>query len=209
MLGTIPAGASKVVRVVYAGVYQAATRTFPATVTASGRDTVLANNSGTQNIVVNTGPAVVHTLSTGNIAVAFDENTPREFPFNVVGAGKVVQIVAEVRLNHDHATDVELELEAPNGQRVLLASNNGSSNGGGYGGGANSCSGTRTVFNDLAATSIFEAESPFEGSFKPLEPFIDTFMQNAAGTWKLHIRDRDFGDGGVIGCARLLLTRAP
>jgi hypothetical protein len=209
VLGTIPAGTSKVVRVVYAGVYQEATRAFQASVTASGRDTVLANNAAARNIVVNRGPAVVHTLSTGNIAVAFDENTPREFPFNVAGGGKVAQVTAEVRLTHDHATDVEIELEAPNGERVLLAPNNGSSNGGGYGSGANSCAGTRTVFNDLAATSIFEAESPFTGSFKPLEPLVDTFMQNAAGTWKVHVRDRDFGDGGVIGCVRLLVTRAP
>ena len=208
-LGVIPAGASKVIVVRYDTIYDTRVRTFRANATASGRDANLANNTATRNVTVGFGDFVLHNLTTGDVALSFDDANPLTIPFDVVGPGKIVQVTARVRLDHSFMPDVKIEVEAPNGERVLLASSDGRPSGGGYGSGANGCAGTPTTFSDLATKTLSDGDVPFDGLFKPRTPFVETFLAPAAGTWNVHFTDSDPQDGGIIGCVRLHVTRAP
>jgi len=106
-------------------------------------------------------------------------------------------------MTHTWTGDLEIYLQAPNGQRIALSTDNGSS-------GDNF---TNTVFQD-GAPSITTGAAPFTGTFAP-EGAVGGFCANPPagtigtlgaftagaglnGTWQLRIADSAFGDGGSM-----------
>ena len=78
-----------------------------------------------------------------------------------------------------------------------------------FGTGANDCSGTPTVFDDAAATSITTGTAPFAGTFRP-EGLLSTFNGKAInGTWRLRVSDTAALDTGTVGCVTLDFSRQP
>ena len=132
----------------------------------------------------------------------------------VSGTSTAVQSV-ELNLSHTWTGDLEIYLEAPNGQRIALSTDNGSS-------GDNF---TNTVFDDAAATSITAGVAPFTGSFRPegavggfcATPPAGTIATLGAftpgaglnGTWKLRIADSAFGDGGSMNAWAINFVAPP
>ena len=62
--------------------------------------------------------------------------------------------------------DLDITLTGPNATTIILSDDNGGGSDN-YGSGATDCSGTPTVFDDEAATSITVGAAPFAGSFIP------------------------------------------
>ena len=109
----------------------------------------------------------------------------------------------ELTIIHPMAADLDLFLESPTGQIVLLSSDNGGS-GADYGAySLNDCSQT-ALFRMTASTSITAATAPFIGSFIP-EGNLNDFNSgiNPNGIWKLRACDDFSGDVGTIQFFRI------
>ena len=120
----------------------------------------------------------------------------------VSGTSTAVEKV-QINLTHTWAGDLEIYLEAPNGQRIALSTDNGGS----------ADNYTNTMFVD-GAPSITGGSAPFTGMFAPegavggfcVTPPAGTVATLAAftpgagmnGTWQLRIADSTFGDGGTM-----------
>src|SRR5690606_34776150 len=81
-------------------------------------------------------------------------------------------------IDTDFASDLQLYLEAPNGQRLELSTNNG-----GAGSYKNTC------FVPGAATSIRSANVPFTGNFQPEGNWSTLANTPVNGVWKLLVSD--------------------
>ena len=117
----------------------------------------------------------------------------------VSGTSTAVEKV-QINLTHTWAGDLEIYLEAPNGQRIALSTDNGGS----------ADNYTNTMIVD-GAPSITGGSAPFTGMFAPegavggfcVTPPAGTVATLAAftpgagmnGTWQLRIADSSFGDG--------------
>ncbi|HEU4397287.1 MAG TPA: proprotein convertase P-domain-containing protein [Actinomycetota bacterium] len=172
-----------------------------ATVLTSDRDTGPTNNAKSLTTIV-TGSGTTNTFSTGDIAVAIPDADTVDVPVDVTTDGTILRAVANVRLDHAFDSDVSISLISPTGTEVALSSGNGGS-GADYGSGTNSCSGTPTSFDDVAATSITAGTAPFAGSFRPEEPLSAFAGENQEGGWILRIADTVAGDTGTVGCVQL------
>lgn len=148
--------------------------------------------------------------SSGNISVPIPASgtsgsmTPQTI--NVSDTGTVTDVNVRVRLDHTWDADLNISLRGPNNVTIDLSSGNGGS-ADNYGSGANDCSGTKTVFDDEAATAITAASAPFAGSFRPEVPLSTFDGIPASGTWTLLIDDTAVGDTGTLGCWELEITR--
>ncbi len=204
-VGDIAAGATKTVHVTTAG-KTAGSRTVRAAATTSSAESTPANNSDTAPLAVNAIPTATQTFSTGNIAVAINDNSTVNVPLTIGPPGPVLDVDALVRLNHTFDGDLDLSLISPAGDTVELSTDNG---GGGdnYGSGTNNCSGTSTRFDDSSATAITAGAAPFAGSFKPEGTLEDFFGTAKNGTWRLRVTDQFGGDTGTVGCFRLRIER--
>jgi subtilisin-like proprotein convertase family protein len=96
----------------------------------------------------------------------------------------------DVQLNIVHTWDGDLwlALVSPQNDTIVLSDRNGGS-GENY---------TNTIFDDEAADSIADGDSPFSGSFIPEESLSALDGQNVQGTWKLLVYDATFGDEGEL-----------
>ncbi|MHC4084469.1 MAG: proprotein convertase P-domain-containing protein [Planctomycetota bacterium] len=67
---------------------------------------------------------------------------------------------------------------------------------------------TQTVFDDEAELSIKQAEPPFTGSFRPVEPYklSDFDGEDAYGIWRLQIYDAWDWDTGTLDSFELVIT---
>jgi subtilisin-like proprotein convertase family protein len=154
--------------------------------------------------------SVTTVYSSGNIAVPIPasgtagEMTPQVI--NVADPGTVTDVNVRIRLNHTFDGDLSIRLQAPNGAIVSLAENRGGS-GDNFGSGATDCTGTKTVFDDEAATAISAGAAPFAGSFRPETPLTGAEGIPAAGNWTLLITDEVGGDLGTLFCYELEITR--
>jgi subtilisin-like proprotein convertase family protein len=157
------------------------------------------------------GGAIPTNYSTGNIAVAIPDLNTVDVPIVVGQHGAVGDINVRVRLNHTYDGDLTLTLIAPSGTQVVLSANEDNAAGGGdnYGTGANDCSGTPTIFDDAAATSITAADPPFAGTFQPENPLSAMNGESINGIWKLQVTDRAGLDVGTVGCVTLEIARQP
>ncbi len=208
-LGPIPAGGSRTVELIVKGIYAPGTRTVTATATTSSNETTPANNTAQANIVVSGAGTTVRNFSSGNIAAVIPDNTPTGtvFGIDVPNEGIGVQATVGVRLNHAYDSDLEMYLVSPLGTVVPLSIQHGG-DGDNYGSGANSCAGTKTLFTDLAATSISQGSPPFAGQFKPDSPIASALGEPSDGRWRLAFRDIAAPDFGTIGCLTFSLTVA-
>ncbi|HEY9402983.1 MAG TPA: proprotein convertase P-domain-containing protein [Pyrinomonadaceae bacterium] len=167
-------------------------------------------NLGTISYNFTTGapsaPRPANTYSSGNIAAPLPDNTTVDIPINVSDAGVVADINVRLRMNHAYDGDVEIRIVHPDGTTVLLSDRRGGM-GTNYGSGANDCSGTPTVFDDSAATSIAAGSAPFADSFRPEQALSAFNGKPAAGIWKLRVTDTANGDSGTIGCVQLEISR--
>ena len=67
---------------------------------------------------------------------------------------------------------------------------------------------TNTIFDDEAEISIKEADPPFTGRFRPVEPYqLSEFDgEQAAGQWRLQILDMFYYDTGTLNHFGLIIT---
>ena len=97
----------------------------------------------------------------------------------------------EVCIDIDHTWDSDLDiyLEAPDGTRIELTTDNGSS-GNNY---------KTTCFNMSATTNVTSGSAPFNGSYVPEGNLAQVNNeQDADGTWLLCIEDDTGGDNGTL-----------
>lgn len=98
----------------------------------------------------------------------------------------------EVNLTHTFTGDLSIELTAPNGSAIILASDNGI-NGDNY---------TNTLFK-TGGSNINLAEAPFSGVYAPEEPFSN-LSGSSDGIWTLTIVDDANADTGTLIDWRIL-----
>ena len=207
-IGPIDAGVSKDVFVAVRGGYPAGIRNLTAFASTSSRDTAQGNNAATKAITVTASTAVTGSYSTGNIATAILDLNTINVPLVVADTGQILNVIPKFRLNHTFDSDLDIFLVSPAGKLVELSTDNGGS-GDNYGSGNNDCTGTPTIFDDAAATSIVGQPAPFAGTFKPEGQLSNLLSDSAAGTWKLRITD-DFGaDVGTVYCFSMDIVRKP
>jgi hypothetical protein len=130
------------------------------------------------------GAPVTATYSTGNISTAIPDVASVDIPISVADTGVITDVNVKLRANHTFDGDLIFELVGPDGTIVPLAANRGAG-GDNYGSGANDCSGTKTVFDDAAATAISAGTPPFAGTFRPESPLSAFNGKTVTGTWKL------------------------
>lgn len=153
-----------------------------------------------------TSGSVTAVYSSGNIAVPIVDVGTTEVSISVSDVGVVSDINVRVRLNHTFDGDIDMFLVAPDGTTVELSTDNGGA-GANYGSGANDCSGTKTIFDDSAASSITAGAAPFAGTFRPEQMLSTVNGKRSDGIWKLRIIDDFIGDVGTIGCVDLQISR--
>lgn len=149
-------------------------------------------------------PAV--SYSTGNIATSIPDVSSVDIPIVIAPTGAVADINVKVRLNHTFDGDVVVDLIAPDGTTVNLVNNRGGA-GDNYGTGVNDCSGTPTIFDDAAATSIATGVAPFAGTFKPEGSLATMNGHSLSGTWIFRVTDTAALDTGTVGCVTLDISK--
>jgi subtilisin-like proprotein convertase family protein len=155
-------------------------------------------------------PAVPDTTtvySSGNIAVPIPDDNPTgaSVDINVPDAGTVTDVNVRVRINHTFDSDLAIGLNHSNAGNALSNNNDGS--GDNYGTGSNDCSGTKTIFDDQAGTSITAGTPPYAGSFMPQSGLSIHNGAPSNGLWTVTVVDSVEQDTGVIGCVELEITR--
>jgi subtilisin-like proprotein convertase family protein len=126
---------------------------------------------------------------------------------NIADPGTVTDVNLRIRANHTFVGDLQITLTAPDGTTSVLVMDANGGNGDNLGTGPNDCSGTKTVFDDEAGTSIGAGAAPFAGSFIPLNALSAIDGQAVTGTWTLNINDTAALDGGTLGCVDLEIAR--
>ncbi|MFL6373717.1 MAG: carboxypeptidase regulatory-like domain-containing protein [Pyrinomonadaceae bacterium] len=153
------------------------------------------------------GAATPLSVTTGNIATAIPDVTTVDIPLpNISQSGSLVADVnVKVRLNHTFDGDLNLSLVAPDNTIVPLATRRPGAGvaGANYGSGINDCSGTPTIFDDSAATTIAAGAVPYAGTFKPESPLSILNGKSISGVWKLRVSDNAAADTGTVGCVSL------
>jgi len=143
------------------------------------------------------------------------QHYPLTFDLTGVPAGvPVTKVVATVNLTHNHASDVNLVLQAPNGRAVTLLANCG----GGF-----AVSDQLLIFSDDAPgpapgaapltgleykpTLCFGSVTMPGGPLPPFGSALSTLNgQDARGTWKLWAYDDSAPDSGLISLAQLKVS---
>ena len=136
-----------------------------------------------------------------NTVVAIPNNSSINSTVTVSGVTTPIQrVTVFVHILHASDADLDISLIGPDGTTVVLSSDNGGT-GDNYG--TNCVDTGRTIFNDLASTSITAGSAPFVGSFRPEEP-LSTFNGKIGsavnGVWTLHVVDDAAGSSGSLQC---------
>src|SRR4029079_18089492 len=133
-----------------------------------------------------------------------------------------VKNVTLANMNHTWTSDVDIVLQSPSGQNVILLSDFG---------GANDLAATTLIFDDAAAATVTNVNPIPSGTYKPTNvgtpdtwpapgpptvtqatPTLATFTGDMNGTWKLFILDQFAGDAGNVNGGYSIgfaLTAAP
>jgi len=106
-----------------------------------------------------------------------------------------------ISITHTNVFDLQIFLQSPAGTRMCLNMYTFSE----FFEGANY---TQTVFDDEAELSIKQAEPPFTGSFRPVEPYkLSEFDgEDTYGIWRLQIYDAWDWDAGTLDSFELFIT---
>jgi subtilisin-like proprotein convertase family protein len=100
----------------------------------------------------------------------------------------IVDVNVTLNISHTNNSDLIAELVAPNGTRVTLFSQVGGASDGF----------SNTTFDDQASLAITNGSGPFSGSYRP-ESLLSVFNGiDAAGLWKLEIRDTAVQNSGTL-----------
>jgi len=130
------------------------------------------------------------------------DNQTTSVSISVPGSMAISSMNVGLRLDHTYDGDLKIVLTHPSGPSVILANYAGSS-GNNYGSGAQSCSGSLTVFSDSALTSVSSGSAPFDGSYIPHQALSTFAGLDAGGQWMLAITDSAGLDTGAFFCAEL------
>jgi subtilisin-like proprotein convertase family protein len=169
-----------------------------------------ARDLGTVTYTLSTGAAgapVASEYSSGSISAPIPDSGSVDIPIAVTDLGLVDDVNVGVRINHTFDGDLEIRLIHPDGTTIMLSDNRGGS-GDNFGSGANDCSGTKTVFDDQAATAISAGTAPFTGSFRPDQALSGLHGKPTAGTWTLRVSDTAALDTGTVFCVTLYVNRS-
>jgi subtilisin-like proprotein convertase family protein len=167
-----------------------------------------ATNYGTRTFTFQVGILAGVFPSTGAISVIVpDGNTAGiDIPINVPDNLAISDVNVRFRADMTYDGDLNISLVHPDNTTVALAISRGGS-GDDFGSGTNDCTGTATVFDDAAATTIAAGASPFAGSFKPETPLSALNGKASNGTWKLHVVDTTGEDVATVGCVTLEINK--
>jgi subtilisin-like proprotein convertase family protein len=119
--------------------------------------------------------------------------------------GTVTGASVSVRITHTFDEDVTIYLVSPSGRFLPVDVGHGGT-GEDFGTGATDCTGTQTIFSDLATTPIIAGSPPYAGTFKPDTPFAALNGGIASGVWTVVIADTVGGDDGTIHAVSLSLN---
>jgi subtilisin-like proprotein convertase family protein len=114
--------------------------------------------------------------------------TPLVSTLSVPDSFTIVDVNVTLNISHTNNSDLIAELVAPNGTRVTLFSQVGGASDGF----------SNTTFDDQASLAITNGSGPFSGSYRP-ESLLSVFNGiDAAGLWKLEIRDTAVQNSGTL-----------
>ncbi|MGE3384691.1 MAG: ice-binding family protein, partial [Pyrinomonadaceae bacterium] len=147
--------------------------------------------------------------STGTVNIP-DDGPAVAIPVNVPDAGLIEDVNAGIRIDHPFADwDLRLGITNPVGFTQVLRTEDPGDGGANFGSGANDCTGTLTIFDDEAGSSIATASAPFAGSFQPEVGSLSAYDgRGMNGTWGMIAQDTDAIGTGVIGCGRLIISNS-
>ncbi len=113
----------------------------------------------------------------------------------------VFDLDVRISITHTNVFDLQIFLQSPAGTRICLNMYNFRE----YFEGANY---TQTTFDDEAQLSIKQAEAPFTGSFRPVEPYklFEFYGDDTCGPWRLQIYDAWEWDTGTLDSFELVIT---
>lgn len=124
-----------------------------------------------------------------------------DIPILMPSGGYVEDLDISVRISHTYMGDLGLELIAPDGTSVTLASGWGGNSSAGYGSGS-----ARTLFTDEADRAEIDGVPPYLGRFRP-DGLLSAFRgRQALGTWRLRITDVEEPDVGTLVAASVTFT---
>lgn len=115
----------------------------------------------------------------------------------------VGDIDVAITITHTSAFDLQLYLQSPSGTKICLNMYNYDKE---FFKGENY---TQTIFDDEATVPIKEADAPFTGRFKPMEPLNIFDGQDVFGQWRLQVYDAYFADRGTLNNFELIVTDTP
>jgi subtilisin-like proprotein convertase family protein len=110
---------------------------------------------------------------------------------------KVTDVDVRVRMTHTYRGDIEFFLFSPGGGFVPVWIGQSETQPD-WGSGATDCTGSLTVFDDEAPTSIVGSTAPSAGAFQPLTPLSALDGLLAGGAWTLYANDHYTGDQGTL-----------
>ncbi len=160
-------------------------------ITISGASLTLGNINTIGSVKPGNLIAQVDVDAAGPIADGINFFTPGTtiFTFTVPDLGQPV-INLDVRFSaaHTYDSDVNVFLTSPSG-KVLELFNYVGNDGDHF---------QDTLLDDEAKTSIFQGQSPFNGSFQPQNSLAEFKGENPTGIWKLTVNDTFPGDEGTL-----------
>ena len=115
----------------------------------------------------------------------------------------ISDIDVAVTITHSNVFDLQLYLQSPWGTKICLNMYDPYKD---FFKGENY---TQTVFDDEAAVPIKQAEAPFTGQFKPMQPLNIFNGQDVFGQWRLQVYDAYFADRGTLNNFELIVTNTP
>jgi subtilisin-like proprotein convertase family protein len=170
------------------------------------------------------GKVKTKTFSSGNVNLAIPEpvgimSFSLSSSIRVKPQGRIKDVNVAVRVTIPDDRDLEILVNGPrfNGSRLKEHAFRNSPKGPDFGAGPGACSGTPTVFDWQAATSIFQGVPPFAGTFAPATS-LNTFNGGRTrGKWTLEVTDvfrgsvdgPQFASAGVLNCWKLRIRYKP
>ncbi|TRV26315.1 MAG: PKD domain-containing protein, partial [Microcystis wesenbergii Mw_MB_S_20031200_S109D] len=154
-----------------------------ACVTLAGSTNAVGGANGPVTFTNNTVVAIPDSDTvTGAVStIAVTGITP-----NVVSATSIVSVCLDI--THTWDSDLDIYLQAPNGTRIELSTDNGSLDNN-Y---------TNTCFSMSATTLITAGTAPFTGNFIPEQAFSLLNGSIINGNWQLVVQDDAGGDVGTL-----------
>ncbi|WP_299064586.1 MBG domain-containing protein [uncultured Polaribacter sp.] len=116
---------------------------------------------------------------------------------NVPDSFTIDDVTVNVNISHNRNQDLDIYLRSPNGTDVILSRDKGR-NGDNY----------NATFDDASSNTLPTTNSTITGTYNPQGNLSDFDGENAAGSWRLRVRDDRNGTGGTINSVTLNLCGA-